>query len=134
MCGVIVATVMACGGVSVMAQSEFAEQFERRVSPLMISLIDPIQMPQNTWDVSGLRLNIIYGDCHPLTGLDIGLINSCERMRGLQIGIINTVDLMKGLQIGVVNHANRVVGIQIGFINIISDNDYPFLPIINGYF
>ena len=131
--------VVVCGSVGVMAQdsatsSRSMELFSRRVTPLMISVVDPVQIPQYTWDVMGLRINLIYGSCHTMTGLDIGLVNSCERLRGLQIGIVNTVDLMKGLQIGVVNHANRAVGVQIGLINIISENDIPFLPVINGYF
>ena len=135
----IALVVMVCGSVSMMAQDAAAstrsmESFSRRVTPLMISVVEPVQIPQYTWDVTGLRINLIYGSCHTMTGLDIGLINSCQRLRGLQIGLINTVDLMKGLQVGVVNHANRAVGVQIGAINIISENDIPFLPIINGYF
>ena len=131
MCMAIVMMTMMCGGVGAMAQ----ELFERRVTPLMLSILGPAaQVPQATWDVQGLRLNLIYGGCHTLRGLDIGLINSCERMYGLQLGLINTVDVMKGLQIGFVNHANRAVGLQIGVINVISDNTFPFVPIINGSF
>lgn len=107
-------------------------------TPVMVSLVTPAQVPPETWNVTGFRLNLIYGCCRSLYGLDIGLANQVQgTMKGLQIGaIVNLVDhpeasstglqlglvnsvlgAFSGLQIGVVNYAERGSVFQVGVFN-----------------
>jgi len=103
-------------------------------TPLMLSLIAPVQVPQATWDVKGLRLNILYGDCREMLGLDLGVAGRSREARALQINVLNMTETLKGLQIGVINYTHTAVGVQIGLVNIIADKDWAFLPIINASF
>ena len=32
-------------------------------TPVMVSLVTPIQVPSRDYDVTGLRLSLIYGEC-----------------------------------------------------------------------
>ena len=102
--------------------------------PIMLSLITPVQAPAATWDVKGLRLNLIYGECREMVGLDLGLIGQAKEARALQLCGINMADTMKGLQIGLINYARTAVGVQIGLVNVIADKDWAFLPIMNASF
>jgi hypothetical protein len=134
------------------------------VSPVMLSLFTPVQVPSSDYDVAGLRINLLYGQCQNLygvdvglvnhatgreiglavglvnisekgfTGLEVGLVNVAERVAALQIGIYNGGDDVSGLQIGLINHARIMRGVQIGAVNVIENNDLPFLPIINFFF
>jgi hypothetical protein len=105
------------------------------VSPFMFSLIAPAQVPAPDWDVYGLRINVIYGACRDLFGLDVGLVNhvtgtmkalqvgaianiSDGPAMGFQAGLVNTVgSQFNGLQIGAVNYAERASVLQIGAFN-----------------
>lgn len=103
-------------------------------SPAMIALCAPLQFPDSDWNVSGLRIGIIYSNCDVMTGLDFGFINKSRETQAFQIGFANITEAMGGLQIGIINYANRAVGIQIGFVNIIADNVAPCLPLFNASF
>jgi hypothetical protein len=148
--------------LAVSTQTVSAE--DNPMTPVMISLLTPAQAPTPEWDVKGLRLNILYGRCQNLYGLDVGLVNHTvgkgvglavglvnyteksftglqvggvnigEEVSALQIGIYNEADDLSGLQIGLINHTRIARGVQIGFINVIEDNDIPFLPIVNFFF
>ena len=39
-------------------------------TPVMVSLVTPVQAPSRSYDVTGLRLSFIYGECQDFTGLD----------------------------------------------------------------
>jgi hypothetical protein len=104
-------------------------------SPLMFSLIAPAQVPSPDWDVYGLRINVIYGACRDLYGLDVGLVNHVKGTTkalqvgaianisdgpamGFQAGLVNTAgSMLSGLQIGAVNYAKRASVLQIGAFN-----------------
>ena len=101
-------------------------------TPFMLAIFDPVQVPQSDWDVAGLRLSILYGNCNTLKGIDIGLVNESNHMEGIQVGLINVggdavglrvnglygdANLMKGLEIGIINSCNTLQGWQIGVIN-----------------
>jgi len=147
MMGAVVAALCATG---VRAQTAATtDQAPRRVTPIMMALVDPIQAPSSDWDVKGLRINWVYGNCRNFTGLDLGLINWVEEKavglqigagncattaNVLQIGVINVADEMQGMQIGLVNYSRMAIGIQIGAVNVIEDKDAPFMPIINASF
>lgn len=134
------------------------------MSPVMLSLLTPVQGPPPDWDVKGLRVNLLYGRCRNLHGLDLGLVNHTtgqslglgvglvnyveknftglqvgavnigDRVKALQVGLFNEADDMSGLQIGLINHTRLMRGVQIGLINVIENNDLSFLPIINFFF
>lgn len=118
-------------------------------TPFLLALVNPMQVPGPDSDVIGLRLDILYGSCRDLSGLDIGLfneirgcgdamqigaVNMAGEFRGIQIGAINRARLLKGLQIGAVNYCDGALGVQIGVVNVIADKDVPFLPAINMAF
>jgi hypothetical protein len=133
-------------------------------TPVMISLMTPAQAPAPAWDVKGLRIDLLYGQCHNLYGLDLGLVNHAtgketglavglvnyveEKFTGLQLGAVNTAghasalqvglynyaEDMSGLQVGLINHTRIMRGVQVGLINVIENNDLSFLPIVNFFF
>jgi hypothetical protein len=96
-------------------------------TPVMVSLVTPAQFPSRFYDVTGLRLSFIYGECQDFTGLDIGIIgNSRKEFTGLAIGGFNFAgERLYGGQVGLVNwnaHSDttwgrRSVGAQIGALN-----------------
>ena len=134
------------------------------MTPVMISLWTPAQAPAENYDVKGLRIDLFYGRCQKLYGLDLGLVNHTvkeevglafglvnydeskftglhiggvnigARVSALQVGFYNEADDMSGVQIGLINHTRMMRGVQIGLINVIENNDIPFLPIVNFFF
>lgn len=134
------------------------------MTPVMVSLFTPAQVPSENYDVKGLRIDLLYGKCHNLYGLDAGLVNYTvnkevglaaglvnyagksftglqvgavnigKEVHALQVGVYNGADDMSGFQIGLINHARIMRGVQIGVINVIENNDLPFLPIVNFFF
>jgi hypothetical protein len=134
------------------------------VTPVMVSLLTPAQVPSEGIDVKGLRLNLLYGRCQNMYGLDAGLVNHTVadqtglaagmvnyteetfigvqvggvniggRVKALQVGVYNQADDMSGLQVGLINHTRLMRGMQIGLINVIENNDLAFLPFINFFF
>ena len=134
------------------------------VTPAMLSLFTPAQVPSPDWEVQGLRVNLLYGECVNLYGLDLGVVNRLEgemiclqaglvnlsgkqftglqlglvnysdRVKALQVGLYNGGDDISGLQIGLINNVRIMRGCQLGLINVIQNNDIPFLPIFNCFF
>lgn len=96
-------------------------------TPVMVSLFTPVQAPASSYDVTGLRLSLIYGDCQEFTGLDIGIVNhAAGGFTGLGVGGANVADgTVYGVQLGLLNWngngatdwANRSVGGQLGIVN-----------------
>lgn len=111
-------------------------------TPVMVSLVTPVQAPSSVYDVKGLRLSFIYGDCKDFIGLDLGLANRAAgdftglaiggvniaggRIRGGQVGLVNwnsqpDVEWPSrsiGAQIGLLNYADSFCGLQDGVVNI----------------
>ncbi|HNX52680.1 MAG TPA: hypothetical protein PKI68_02930 [Pontiellaceae bacterium] len=144
-------------------QTVFAEE-PAPMTPVMLSFANPAQLPAENYDVNGLRIDLLYGKCRNLTGLDVGLVNYAtgretglevglvnnagksftglqigavnvsDRVRALQIGLFNGADDMSGLQIGLINHTRIMRGCQIGLVNVIENNDLAFFPVINCFF
>jgi len=86
----------------------------------MVSVVAPAQIPTAQEHLDGLRLDIIYGECLSMNGLDVGLMGRTrERFNGLQIagcGIVGTD--AAGLQIGLANFADTgLYGMQLGLWN-----------------
>ena len=111
-------------------------------TPVMASLVTPVQAPSRHYDVTGLRLSLIYGDCRNFTGLDIGIAQRAAQdftgiaiggvnisgghFLGGQLGLVNWSDDLrsdwqnrsKGAQFGLVNYAGSFCGLQDGIVNI----------------
>ena len=61
--------------------------------------------------------------------------NWAEVMYGFDLSIFNYTKELHGCQVGVVNYAKECPwGFQIGLVNIIMDNSWKVLPIVNGFF
>ncbi len=106
----------------------------------------PWSFPNESWDVTGVRMNLGWGAYRDTTGLDIGLFSSSRNAdgvffnlfgtyttgdsRSLQCGLANVVSQrMCGVQIGLVNYADHLDGVQIGLLNFARSQW--FFPIIN---
>ena len=96
---------------------------EDESSPVMLSLLSPVEWPSPQSDVGGFRLSLLYGECRDFAGLDIGLIGCATGdFAGLSVGGVNVV-------------SRRLAGLQVGLLNIVLHNGFlPVLPIVNGGF
>lgn len=108
---------------------------DRAYTPFMLSFVTPFQMPSRGFDVGGMRINLLYGECHDFDGLDISWVGRATgHGKGIQLAALaNTVDgggfgmqiapvnyvkgQYVGLQIGVLNYAEKAKALQIGFYN-----------------
>ena len=115
-------------------------------SPVMLSLLNPVQWPSSQSDVGGFRLSLLYGQCDDFAGLDIGLVGCAtgdfnglsiggasivsRRLVGLQVGVVNwnsngdesSARRSIGVQYGLLNYADSFLGLQDAWINISSGN------------
>ena len=115
----------------------------------MLSVFSPGQLPTPSSSIYGGRLSLIYGECHELYGLDVGLCGYVRErmcgaqldafwngvgtdMAGCQIGLVNTAEGDAfGLQLGLVNVTDHLYGCQLGLVNVVTDRDWTFWPFIN---
>ena len=112
------------------------------VTPVMVSLVTPAQVPSCEYDVEGFRLSLIYGDCCDFAGLDLGIAQRASGdftgvalggvniaggcIRGGQVGLINWgaseecewARRSTGAQIGLLNYAGAFCGLQDGVVNV----------------
>ena len=124
-------------------------------TPVMVSLVTPVQAPGRSRDVKGLRLSLVYGECRGFTGLDIGVVGNaredftglavggfnfaCGRMYGGQVGLLNwngnsdaaPGKRSAGAQLGVVNVSHAFCGLQDGLVNISGSS---FSGLQSGFF
>ena len=106
----------------------------------------PWAVPNHSWDVTGVRLNLGWGAYRDTAAFDFGVFSASRSASGLfvnvfgnytasgaagwQTGLVNVVgDQMRGLQVGLVNYAERLSGVQIGLLNFARSQH--FFPIIN---
>lgn len=105
-------------------------------TPFMLSLVSPLQVPPRDFDVGGLRLNLIYGECVNFDGLDLGLVGrSVGHGNGLLInGLANIVDGDSlALQLGCVNYVKgNFSGMQVGLVNFCTAGQAFQLGFYNG--
>jgi hypothetical protein len=106
--------------------------------PLQIALATPLQIVPETWDITGFRLNLIYGTNTNVSFLDFGLLNRTKAQEtgimvggvwngveggvsGVQVaGLLNnsgSAYMMEGLQVSCLNISGDVVGLQVGAFN-----------------
>ena len=106
----------------------------------------PWAVPNSSWDVTGVRMNLGWGAYRDTAALDFGAFSSSCNAKGLfinlcgnyaldsawgwQNGLVNVVgQRMCGLQIGLVNYADRLDGVQIGLLNFARSQW--FFPFVN---
>jgi len=99
-----------------------------------ISLFPPLQWVPEGEEVTGLRLNLLYGSNTHIEGFDLGLINEATERHaaglalgvanlaggtgGLALGVANvTREKMWGIQFGAYNRAQQTSGLQLGLVN-----------------
>ena len=101
----------------------------------MLSVFSPGQLPSPACDIHGGRISLLYGECHSLNGLDLGLYGTTREyvnglqlngvsvvlsdMNGAELGLFNWVDNdFAGFQCGVLaNVADGMSGLQLGIVN-----------------
>lgn len=85
--------------------------------------------------VSGLRLNVVNLSDEHSGGVELGLINVAKgEMVGWQCGIYNYAGSMRGFQLGLINRCGELYGIQIGLVNMIESGSVAMLPIVSWAF
>ena len=130
---ILFAAAIAMSAVSLRASTE---------GYFMLSVCSPGQLPAPTSSIYGGRLSLIYGECHELYGLDLGLtgyvrerLNGAQLnglwsgvgtdMAGLQVGFVNTVDgYVAGLQAGAFNFCRDLFGCQVALSNVAFEDMY----------
>ena len=65
---------------------------DRAYTPLMLCLVTPLQVPPRDFNVGGLRINAIYGECHDFDGLDLSLVGRATgHANGFQAALLSNV-------------------------------------------
>lgn len=101
-----------------------AQPVQSSSTPVGISLFDPIQWPDRSQSITGVRFNFIYANNRNLTGLDLGLLVPFNKLQGdlsgVQFGLYNGVKgAGGGIQFGALNHVRGdFTGIQFGVGNL----------------
>lgn len=59
-------------------------------TPVMVSLVTPVQYPARDCDVKGFGFSLIYGECDDFAGFDLGIVNNVYGdFTGLALGGVN---------------------------------------------
>ena len=99
-----------------LSASLFAE-----TAPVMLSLVDPIQFPDNNVEVTGVRLNLIYGRSRSMTGATLGLANRTDREHiGGAFGFVHmNEDIFTGAQAGLLGFTRgNLTGADLSMVSI----------------
>ncbi len=112
--------IMMTLAVSVQASSHTTAPGESFIG---LSIFNPVQYPDESFSIRGIRINALYAVNEDLTGIDYGLIFPFNYLRGnmsgVQLGLYNEVgNKTTGLQWGLVNQTKGdVSGVQLGLVN-----------------
>jgi hypothetical protein len=110
--------------------------YAQETKPVQLALFNPAQIFKEDVSIKGVRLNLLYGKNHDMTGLDLGianwttgdfkgvgwafLVNSVEGDGvGWLDGVVNLVaGEFKGLEVGIYNGVGQGTGVQLGWVNV----------------
>ena len=125
--------------LSILVVSIVALVAQANTGYVMVAMHSPGELPSPEFNINGVRLSVIYGDCPRLNGLDVSLSGVIrERINGMQIGVLFSQDTdLNGLGIGCVNYAGgEFAGCQIGLWNHAASGAGAQFGIVNtaGYF
>ncbi|MEI6438489.1 MAG: hypothetical protein WCO69_07055 [Candidatus Omnitrophota bacterium] len=97
---VLLACLAFMGVMVAFAPAAQAEEF-----PFEVSLFHPLQLPNETFDVGIMRINLFYGVNETVHFIDLGVINKTRvDQGGFQFGLANMVDgYFHGWQVGALN-------------------------------
>lgn len=118
------------------------------LSPVSINIVNPVQFPPSDYDVTGLRLSVLWGSHRDVAGLDLGLVGNITTQKfngaafsglfnytqnnvnayGFQIAGLTNFNLQKtnvyGVQLAAGANYNKaessVVGFQLAALNLTS--------------
>lgn len=108
---------------------------EPPTTPFMLSFVTPLQAPSRDWNVLGLRVSLVYGECQNFRGLDLGTVGHAKGdSQGIQLALAANIvgkqalgfqaapanyvkGDFRGLQFGVANYAENGHALQIGIFN-----------------
>ena len=104
-------------------------------TPAMFGFFTPLQVPEQDFDVGGIRLNLFYGTCCNFDGLDLGLVGVADNHANGWL--LNVVNVAKGdglgLNTGVVNYyGGDFKGFQFGVANWIDSGEVFQVGVYNG--
>ena len=89
-----------------------SQAFSWTWTPLQLSVLEPVQLFPEKFNVYGIRLNLAYGNNQNVSGLDIGGVNVVAQSQdGGQLGLINLSDDSLGGCAGVMNYTNSLRGL-----------------------
>lgn len=93
------------------------------ITPLSVSVLPPVQFPPSDFDITGLRLSLIYGQHREVYGLDLSAIGNITDQEFVGIGVSGVFNVVKGnatitgLQLAGLTNLNynktTVVGVQL---------------------
>ncbi len=89
-------------------------------TPFQAAFFDPLQIFSSETNVSGVRLNLPYGNNATFRGVDLGMVGYTDSAKGVQINFFyNEADEFSGLQLAGMpgNRCVDLEGIQAGVIN-----------------
>jgi len=102
---------------------------------VQIALFNPVQIFPVENSITGVRLNLLYGNNASVTGLDLGLVNRTSEKQsvGVQWGILGLADRgFVGFQANSVNVTHyEFKGVQFGFVNVAEDANGLMIGIVN---
>jgi len=110
----LIGLLFTCAAV----EASETEEETTHMTPLQVSVWNPVQLAPEDWDVCGLRLNLPYGNNRDVHGIDIGIANNVTRsVIGIQIGIQNQIEDWKHI-FGIVSGGEQhLTGVQLGSWN-----------------
>ncbi len=102
---------------------------------VQLALFNPVQIFPEENSITGVRLNLLYGNNASVTGLDFGLVNRTSEKQsvGIQWGILGLADRgFIGLQANSVNVTHyEFKGVQFGFVNVAENANGLMIGIVN---
>ena len=102
---------------------------------VQLALFNPVQIFPEEDSITGVRLNLLYGNNAGVTGLDLGLVNRTieKKAVGVQWGVLGLADRgFTGFQANSVNVVhNEFKGVQFGFVNVTEEANGLMIGVLN---
>ena len=113
--------------IAILGVMGFVPEAMAVVSPLAVSIFPPVQFPGDSFDITGLRLDVLWGVHNSVYGFDLGGIGNETKtaMAGIQLAGVFNYNQGSATAIGVqaagIANVNiqkaHVVGLQVALFN-----------------